>query len=195
MIKKPKHRMITDMKNETSPKGKQKAIGQLDLAPTKYGDEYVKQVDEYNGTVQVLNPKYASLKPINQVLVRCYLNKPYISPEGVIQPFPVMVNVPTAMGPKATMIENDYNYDFRAVVVACPDNFTQLKQGQTIIIRESSVRPQVVGDIKNGYFQVMPTAFNYPDGVPMVGAKLGDEGFGYILINYQDLVAIIPNVE
>ena len=195
MIKKPKHRMITDMKNETSPKGKQKAIGQLDLAPTKYGDEYVKQVDGYNGTVQALNPKYASLKPINQVLVRCYLNKPYISPEGVIQPFPVMVNVPTAMGPKATMIENDYNYDFKSVVVACPDNFTQLKQGQTIIIRESAVRPQVVGDIKNGYFQVMPTAFNYPDGVPMVGAKLGDEGFGYILINYQDLVAIIPNVE
>lgn len=183
------------MKNESSPKGKQKAIGQLDLAPTKYGDEYVKQVDEYNETVRTLNPKYASLKPINQVLVRCYLNKPYISPEGVIQPFPVMVNVPTAMGPKATMIENDYNYDFRAVVVACPDNFTQLKQGQTIIIRESSVRPQVVGDIKNGYFQVMPTAFNYPDGVPMVGAKLGDEGFGYILINYQDLVAVIPNVE
>ena len=195
MIRKPKNRMITDMKNEQSSKNKQRPTGQIDLTPTKYGEEYVKQVDEYNQTIQALNPKYANLKPINQVLVRCYLNKPYISPEGVIQPFPVMVNVPTAMGPKATMIENDYNYDFRAVVVACPDNFTQLKQGQTIIIRESAVRPQVVGDIKSGFFQVMPTAFNYPDGVPMVGAKLGDEGFGYILINYQDLVAVIPNVE
>lgn len=198
MIQKPKvskNRMISDIKNSKDPLTRQKNSAQAELTATQFDETYVQQVDEYNATLKALDPKFANLIPINQVLVRCYLNKPYISPEGVIQPFPVMVTIPTAMGPKATMVENDYNYDFKAVVVARPPSFSQLLPGQTVIIKESAVRPQVVGDVKNGYFQVMPTAFNYPNGVPMVGTKFGDRDFGYILVNYQDLVAILPDVE
>lgn len=186
-----KNSMISHAKGE-SQLAKQKKAAQATIEVATYDETLIQQIDEYNANITKLDPKFAELKMVNQVLVRCFLNKPYISPEGTIQPYPAVVEVQTAHGITSRLVENDFNYDFKAVVVSAPESFkSMVKPGDIVVIKEICVKPKVLGSEKGGFVQIMPSAFNYPTGIPFVGTKLGDRDHGYILVNYPDVVAVL----
>ncbi len=151
------------------------------------------QIMNYNQNIHNIPQKYKDLKMLNHILVKCFKVVPTISENGTLLPQTSVVNIPTVNGVQSHTEINNIGYDFKAVIVSSPSNYSLVKAGDVVILEPGVVVPRVVGNTKDGYMQVIDAQFLYPDGK---GAQryqpvFGDEDYGYIRINFTNIVAKI----
>lgn len=190
---KSNQRMIDHIKSKQGSLSDQKEQELQNVEPDQVRNlELVKQ---YNTQIKDLNPKYAKLKMLNSVLVRCLAVEP-VFVDGIFQPQPTIVEVNTANGIRSHMDINKVGYDFKAIVVSAPE-FSNFKQGDIVILDPSVIVPKVVGNPQFGLTQVISSQFFYPDGksVNIVQPDIKDESYGYIKVQPSSIVAVMPDVE
>lgn len=147
----------------------------------------------YNQNVKTLDPRYASVKPVAQVLVRCHLIEPKVSEAGLITPFSTRLEVNTESGRgRFEDVELPYLLALTAQVVAVPANTTAVSVNDTVQLNERAVQGSVIGQ---GFDRkvVLRNAFIRTDLTTEIPKDVTNEHFGYILVSVSDIQAILPN--
>lgn len=167
----------------------------LNVEPDIVSQEEYDLTVQYNKNLLTLDPKFSNLKMVNGIMVRCFKILPDISEQGIMRPQPTIVSVQTASGIQSHMDVNKVGYDYKAVVVSVSDNYPSLKVGDVVIIDKNAVKPVAIGNIKEGYMQIIPKQFFYPSGqgVNVLQPKFGSDEYGYITINYSEVQAVMLN--
>jgi len=180
--------MLDLVKENQDPKQAQAKRADENLTVDTYTEEEYQKTLAYNDGLKNLNPKYANLKPLQGVIVRCYLFVPRFE-QGMYIPMGVTVNVPTANGmAKAMSVEHKYPYSAKAVVVAVPSHITSLKAGDVVQLNPKVVQPVAFGDPKTGYKSYQENQFKLVGDQPSdVPTDLTHEDYGYLLVPYHQI--------
>ena len=186
---KSKTTMLNVMRNE-SPVKKQAANHSANIQSYKCTPEYVEALKQYNSQVTNLDENYTRIKPLNKIIVRCFVHEPRVSESGLITPMKQLVDVTTNSGAGVQrVVESDWPYRTKGVVVAVPDNYPTLQAGDIIQMTGLATDIKVMGAsdnaflmVRNGYVQVDSENLLPPQDIT-------DADYGYILISMGDVVA------
>ena len=174
----------------------QQAATENNVTAFKYSSEYVDQVKEYNSKVTDLDPLYTSIKPLQQLVVRAFLIEPKVSETGLITPFKEALEVPTKSGVGTTReYETDWPYNQKAVIVAVPSGTHSLKVGDIVQLSPRAIQVAMKGK-GNNVEPVIANGFIHVDsGLFMPPKDLKDPHYGYVLIQHNDIQAILKTNE
>lgn len=149
-------------------------------------DESIKN---YNANLKILNPLYANLQPIRDVIVRCY-HLTTKSENGLFIPIniPVKEITQNGMGVRA-VLNSPWKLDTKAVVVAVPKDYESLKVGDVVQIPRNVVtpeKPSVDHDFE------LPLAYTHPDWFSLnPPTALDNPHFGYLLLSPYEYIKIV----
>lgn len=182
--------MMNMLKTNKVDEQKKRILGSME--DTKYTPEFIQAIKDYNSKVTTLNPKYTSPKMMSQIVCRVFLYEPNVLEGGTIEPVRTNFKVPT---PNHQMInqtkESDYPYSLKAVVVNTPDGSYSVKQGDIVQLKNDAIQIGVIGDSKRGYTEIVQNAYRPVSNVfSEPSTDLTHEDYGYILVNYQDIIAV-----
>ena len=181
--------MLNVMRNQ-SPVKKQAVNHSANIQSYKCTPEYVEALKQYNSQVLTLDENYTRIKPLNKIIVRCFVHEPRVSESGLITPMKQLVDVTTNSGAGVQrVVESDWPYRTKGVVVAVPDNYPTLQAGDIIQMTGLATDIKVMGAsdnaflmVRNGYVQVDSENLLPPQDIT-------DADYGYILISMGDVVA------
>lgn len=173
--------------------GQSKSRSSLDAPAIEYNEEFNNKISSYNEEIYNINPKYSSIKPRFDVLVRVFLKEVYKDESGLLLPHTLPVKVPTQSGIPGThvgYVENPFPYSQKAVVVSVPSEITDIAPGDTVYLNKMQVVAHTEGKSDNAFIDI-PNKFVHPDesnkyfsGVPYDPA---DDNYGYLLIPSYDI--------
>ena len=169
----------------------QKEKAQATIQVYKNTPEYAEDAKNYNNSLTTLDPTYSGIKPLNKIIVRCFLNEPVVLSSGLTLPYKEMLSYKTQSGQyKAGEFETDWPYKDKAVVVAVPEGTTVVQPGDIIQLYPTAVDVRVIGQGNN----IKPVVANYfvqVDSVNVKNAptKISDPDYGYVLITLGDIIA------
>lgn len=168
----------------SNPLEKQTMIAQSNVHAFKYTDEYMEQVQKYNQGLTTLDPKYTSVKPLHEILVRFYLHEPTVV-GGLVMPFKEFVPVPTKSGVgSSTELETDFPFADKAVIVSAPDS-NPLKPGDIVKTSRKATQLLVLGTGANALIKI-EQSFVHPDSMlHYPPTDISNQHYGYALIQYH----------
>ena len=175
--------------NQTNdPMSKQIVQAQTNMHAFKYTDLYNEQVLAYNANLTTLDPMYAEIKPLHEILVRFYLHEPQIV-GSLVMPFKQVVPVPTKSGVGTyEEIESDFPFRLKAVVIAAPES-NQLKPGDMVMLSRRAIQMTVVGTAANKHI-VVEQGFVHPDSMLHdVPTDVTSQHYGYGLVQFHEIKA------
>jgi hypothetical protein len=170
---------LTEIKWESGQKEKMDREKMINDLTSKANEDNARTL-EYNETIERVSSKYSQFRPVGDLLVRAFV-KPVESNNGLIiydlrDKIPILANAGNA---PHRMIDNPYNYQPKAIIVAVPDGEKFYKPGQIISIPQSLVR----APIPMSEYLDITYGFTHPDYLhlqPPTNKK--DIHFGYLLI-------------
>lgn len=169
---------------------------QLESDPL-YNDEQNQKLIDYNANIKNINPKYATLVPRFDVLVRVFVQPMEIGENQVLKPNTIPVTAPTNSGVGYIgSMANPFPYTAKAMVVAVPSEIKDLKPGDVVILADSPVKGVAIGRGDQAVVTI-PNKFVHPDEVnkyPLdnpVPTDPSDENYGYLIIKPYDIKIII----
>lgn len=139
---------------------------------------------KYNEEVMTLNPKYSEeLKPLNKILVRCFLIEPTRTKSGMIIPHTITVSIPTQSGAgHVEEVESPFPYSKQAVVVAVPDNFDLFDQGDIVQLNGEPIHPIPTRAGKGAGIMIRHGFCHHDWKHDHLPTNVEDEHYGYLLI-------------
>ena len=153
---------------------------------------------EYNEKIYDLNPKYSELIPLHEIIIRCKVLEVERSPQGLLLPPVVKVDIPTNSGVgKIGEVDSPYPYKKEAVIVAVPPSYADnpdspYKVGSTVLLSSSPLK--VVATNKEGTNFNLPQSFTHPDwNHLMPPTDMENEHYGYLMVSYRDCRLVLPN--
>ena len=189
---KPKHKetMLDFIKeNQTNnPIENQKKIAQSNIHAFKYTELYMEQVKAYNLNIKNIDPQYASVKPLHEILVRFYLHEPLV--EGnIVMPFKQTVPVPTKSGVNGYQeIESDFPFRLKGVVISAPES-NPLKCGDDIMLSRKAIQMHVIGTGADAAIR-LDAGFVHPDSMLHdIPTDVTSPHYGYALVQYHEIKA------
>ncbi len=144
----------------------------------------------YNEAITNINPVYASLKPIRQVLLRVFTTPAKIDDNGIFVPNTIYVKRVTESGfGYAGETENPFPYSKKAIVVAVPETLKQsLSVGDIVLLSDDQVSAVVAGKGTNAEI-IVKNAFVRNDiyTKKQIPSDPENEHYGYILVDYSNI--------
>lgn len=179
--------MLNKYKNEDVVT-KQEEIVTSNIKDEVYSEEQRNKIVNYNLNVQYLNPRYAKLKPIKDVIVRVFLHEPEVTEGGLIMPHKEVVPLPTSNGyGNWAEVESPFPYSRRGVVVAVPEEMKNIKAGDIVQLASNPVEAKVIGNSNNATVRVKNEFFLADSNLRHTPYDVSSEHFGYIIVPIYDI--------
>jgi len=178
---------------EDAPLEKQKKETVSSIKEQSYSKEQNEKILVYNQGLRNIDPIYASVQPLQDILVRVFLIEPSISESGFITPHTEILPVPTNLGVgQYAEAESPFPYSKKAIVVSVPQDFTKLKQGDIVYLSGNPVEAKIIGSAQNAYFKVK-NEFFMSDTIKNTPLDIASPHYGYLMVSSYDIKAKLPN--
>lgn len=175
---------------EKNPLRTQSDKASLQIKEDVMTDQEVNDIKEYNRNITNLDPLYANIKPLHDILVRVYLIEPQLSESGLFLPHTEEVPVKTQNGIGVWNVTTGFPYSTKAVVVAVPDG-SNLQPGNIVQLAPNQIKADVVGASNNAIVTVK-NAFLHSDRGSVIPPKdVTNQHYGYLLVPYYEVKAVL----
>lgn len=172
-------------KENSSPLAKQTSIANDNIEDSVINQDDLNAIFEYNSNITNFDPLYASIQPLQKILVRVFLSEPSRTEAGLLTPYKQTLPVPTQSGVGSLMeMESPWPYSNKAIVVAVPQ-MTSLKVGDVVQLDMAPVR--IAGNAQNATI-VVPSAYMHPDAnTTLLSTNPSSKHYGYLLIPTHEI--------
>lgn len=185
--------LLQKYQEETNPLDLQKKVEVSSIKEESYSKEQNERILNYNRTLGTIDPKYATVQPLQDILVRVFLIEPEVTESGFIVPHKEILPVPTNLGVgQYAEAESPFPYSKKAVVVSVPSDFTKLKQGDIVYLSGNPVEAKIIGSASNAYFKVK-NEFFMSDTIKNTPLDITSPHYGYLMVSPYDIKAKLPN--
>lgn len=189
--------MLDMMKAQSgnSVKGVQEALESATIHIPEVAEELMNDIKNYNEQVVITDPAndlYGDIKPVSNVLVKCYLVSPEVSDAGLVKPFTQTLQVKTKSGHDGfENVELPFLLSTLVKVIAVPDSITMVKPGQWVQVSDRTIQGAVIGQGNNRKIAIA-NAFTRADQCTSgdIPTDITDPHFGYLLVTMGDIRAI-----
>lgn len=163
---------------------------------SSYDKEHNEKLKVYNTTVTEIDPTYAKVTPVADVLVRVFVH-PMEEENGVLKPNSIPVEGQTKSGVGVIgYMENSFPYSQKAVVVSTPKDNETFNVGDIVYLAASQIKAKAVGKGDNAMIMI-PNKFVHPDEANKYPIEQplpidpSDSNYGYLLVRPFDIKAIL----
>jgi len=178
---------------EDAPLEKQKKATVSSLKEESFSKEQNEKILNYNRSLRTIDQTYASVQPLQDVLVRVFLIEPEVTESGFIVPHKEILPVPTNLGVgQYAEAESPFPYSKKAIVISVPQDFTKLKQGDIVYLSGNPVEAKIIGSAQNAYFKVK-NEFFMSDTIKNTPLDINSPHYGYLMVSPYDIKAKLPN--
>jgi len=164
-----------------------------------FNEEQNEKLKEYNKNITDFSDKYLEVSPRFDVLVRCFVRPMEVGENGVLKPNVADVEIATRSDVGSLYkMPNPFPYTNKAVVVATPDEVTDIKKGDIVILSNTPAKGTPIGKGDEAIITI-PNAFIHPDEAHKfdvmnpVPVDPTDENYGYLLVKPYDIKFKVNN--
>ena len=162
-------------------------IREQDIEVFDMNEDTNNKVIEYNKNIMTLDSDYSSLKPTKKLVVRAFMKELVRTEKGTLIPNYIPVSKPTTSGIGSSGVVEAPPYTRKVVVVAVPEHYQGVKQGDILYLSEDTIKAFAKGNGNEATIHVKDAFIHPESNLSNIPDSISHKDYGYLLIEYHQI--------